>query len=568
MEIKEPETVSGGKDPKEHFVVKGLCCMTLEKHRKSSLNEGFATDNLDIVESYLDSRPASPDSFAKLLPEALDGSLTFLGQAEAKLLVLPSAPYIYGGVASLTTFAYGFNAGIIAVAIPTIEKAWGLQKNSYSLTFIVTSMLAGAVVGSFLPSWIGSDRIGRKSMIMITNLILIAGALGSFSSQNSGQLIASRTITGLGIGLGSIMPGLYITEMSPSSIRGFLGILNQFSGFAGIILSYCVGLIFSEDHWQRMFLLAGSMALLAWILTALVLVESPRWLISHGYTQDAMKHLDKIYGRSNGNHSSEEFEKIFAHLSRPKEETKSTLSRPVLLKIVALQLIQQAAGSGFVTYYSATIFRSWGLDGKSSTLATVLSALPQLLVFAAVAKWADSLGRRKLLLISEAAMGLVLFYLSAVTMFVRHEEGIIVHWQAGLVFIGLAGHRLAYALGLAPVPTVLIAEILPFSLRSHGLAVALTLNWSLNFLITSAIPLIATLISLSWIYFAMALFSAASFVYISRNISETRGVLLEASEEVHKPADPNSRRTAFTSIHLDSKPLEAPKIQDLLQKNN
>ena len=160
------------------------------------------------------------------MPEALDGPLTFIEESERKPLVLPFTPYIYGGVASLTTFAYGFNSGIIAVVITTIEKEWGLKDNYYAVTFIVTSMLAGAVLGSLLPGWIGSDRIGRKSMILVTNFILIAGALGSFLSQNVGQLIFARTVVGLGIGMGSIMPGLYITEMSPSSIRGFLGILN------------------------------------------------------------------------------------------------------------------------------------------------------------------------------------------------------------------------------------------------------------------------------------------------------------------------------------------------------
>ena len=529
--------------------------MPSETHRKNFFTEESKAEN------YADSRPSSPDSFAKLLPEALDGPLTFIEESERKPLVLPFTPYIYGGVASLTTFAYGFNSGIIAVVITTIEKEWGLKDNYYAVTFIVTSMLAGAVLGSLLPGWIGSDRIGRKSMILVTNFILIAGALGSFLSQNVGQLIFARTVVGLGIGMGSIMPGLYITEMSPSSIRGFLGILNQFFGFVGIISSYCVGLIFSEEHWRRMFLLAGLVALVSLVLSALILVESPRWLISHGFNQDAMKVLNKIYGRRNESHSSEEFETIYAHMSRPKEETKSTLPRNILFKIISLQLIQQAVGSGFVTYYSRGIFISWGLDRNSSTWATVLSAVPQLLVFMAVAKWADTLGRRRLLLISEAVMGIVLFYLSLVTMFVKHEEG-ITNWQAGLVFIGLAGHRFAYALGLAPVPTVLIAEILPFSLRSHGLAIALTLNWSLNFLFTTAIPLITQWVSLSWVYFVMAIFSVAAFFYISRNISETRGVLLEANEEAHMfpvmPTDPESRLTAFTSINIDSKPLEAP----------
>lgn len=518
---------------------------------------------VEDTEILIDSRPSSPDSLIKLLPEALDGPLAFIDTGiSRKPLVLPSQPYIYGSVAAMTTFAYGFNAGIISVVLAAIQKEWKLSSDSYSLTFIVSSMLAGAVLGSILPGFIGSDRIGRKPMLLITNVILLLGVLGSFLSRNPLQLILSRTVTGLGIGVGSIMPGLYITEMSPASIRGFLGILNQFSGFVGILASYCVGLIFSEAHWQRIFLLAGLMALAALIFSALVLPESPRWLISHGFNQEAMRVLEKIYGRHNGNHSTEEFEKIYAHLSRPQTSTKSQLPRKTLITIVALQFIQQAAGSGFVTYYSASIFQSWGLSARESTVATVLSALPQLLVFGVVAKWAEALGRRRLLLISEAAMALVLIYLSLITYLV--DPKLVSHMQAVLVFIGLASHRVAYALGLAPVPTVLIAEILPFSLRSHGLAVALTLNWFLNFMITSLIPLAASLNSLSTVYFVMAILSVLSFVYTSKNISETSGALLEATEEMHMfpvmPTDPKSRQTVFISISIDSKPLEPPRI--------
>lgn len=534
------------------------------KHSRVISPEVASNVNTLIVASPVDSRSSSPDSFTKLLSEALDGPVSFLDTGHPKKhLILPAAPYIYGGVAALTTYAYGFNAGIIAAVLSSVQTNWGLSKDSLEVTFIVSAMLAGAVLGSLLPGWIGSDRVGRKPMLLVTNVILLVGAMASFLSENAVQLIISRTIIGLGIGVGSIMPGLYITEMSPTSVRGFLGILNQFSGFIGIISSYCAGLIFSETHWQRMFLLAGLMALIALIASASVLPESPRWLISRGSNQEAIKVLEKIYGRHNDHHSTEEFEKIYAHLSRPQTSSaKSSLSRKTLFTIVALQLIQQAAGSGFVTYYSASIFRSWGLSPRESTIATVFSALPQLLVFGIVAKWAEALGRKRLLLISEAAMAGVLFYLSLVTYLVGPEK--VNHFQAGLVFIGLAGHRVAYALGLAPVPTVLIAEILPFSLRSHGLAVALTINWSLNFLITSLIPLAASANSLSVVYLSMGIFSLAAYYFVSNNISETRGVLLEANEEMHMfpvmPSDPDSRNQVFTSISIDSKALEPPKL--------
>lgn len=501
------------------------------------------------VDSLVDSRASSCDN---LILDNVD---------KTHILLLPAKPYIYGAVAASTTFAYGFNAGIISVNLSAIQKEWQLGRDSFSLTFIVSSMLAGAVLGCMLPGLIGSDRVGRKPMLLVTNVILFLAALGSFFSHSPGQMIATRAITGIGIGIGSIMPGLYITEMSPASIRGFLGILNQFAGFLGILASYAVGLVVSsESHWREMFLMAGATALIASLCTIVALPDSPRWLISHGFNQDAIRVLESIYGHRNGPHSKEEFEKIYAHLHLTKSnKTNKSLPRRTVFTIVALQLIQQAAGSGFVTYYSASIFRSWGLSPRESTAATVLSALPQLLVFGVVAKWAEVLGRKRLLLISEVAMAAVLVYLGLVTFLVGPK--MISHWQAGLVFIGLASHRVAYALGLAPVPTVLIAEILPFSLRSHGLAVALTLNWFLNFLITSLIPLAASFNSLSSVYFFMAFCSVISFIYTSRNIKETRGLLLDATEEVLMDTETRKLSSIFTSISIvDSKPSEIPRI--------
>ena len=101
----------------------------------------------------IDSRSSSPDSLAKLLPEALDGPSNFiepLGKT-SKPLKLPAKPYIFGAVAALTTFAYGFNAGIVAVVLPALQAQWKMTRDSFSSTFIVSSMLAGAVIGSILP---------------------------------------------------------------------------------------------------------------------------------------------------------------------------------------------------------------------------------------------------------------------------------------------------------------------------------------------------------------------------------------------------------------------------------
>lgn len=494
------------------------------------------------------------DSTTALLPEALDGPIAGADQPPLKL---PRAPYLFGVLAALTTFAYGFNTGIIAVALISIQQHWGLATNSATVTCIVSAMLAGAVVGSMLPGWFGTDTLGRKPMLLVTNGLLIAGAIGSAASTHVVTLIVARIVVGVGMGMASVLPGLYITEMSPASIRGLLGTLNQCAGYVGIVCSYCVGLLYVDASWMFGWgALVASGALLA---AAAILPESPRWLISRGRNQEALSVLSAVYGRHNGRHFTDEFAEIYARLSRPQSRTRLP-SRTTGI-IVALQVIQQAAASGFVTYYSAAIFRSWGLSPHRAILLTALSAMPQLLVFLVVARWADVWGRRRLLLTSEAAMMLVLFFLGVLSVCAPVRDGGRMAAPV-LVFIGLTAHRMAYALGLAPVPTVLIAEILPFSQRSRGLALALTLNWSLNLLVTSAIPTVAALQdSLAGVYFCLGFMALGGFFFIQRRVFETRGMLLEVVEEMHlfpvMPADPREREQ-LADILVGSRPLKPP----------
>lgn len=475
----------------------------------------------------------------KILPEMLDDLIqeNKLGKG-GRAVQLPYAPYIYGCIAAMTTFAYGFNAGIISVALLAIKTYLGVDAGSYTNSFLVSAMLAGAVLGSLVPGWLGSDRIGRKQMLFFINSLLIVGAVGSSLCIEPISFIMCRVIVGVGIGMASIIPGLYITEMSPTSIRGLLGIMNQFAGFLGIITSYCTGLMYHDHQWKWMLVWGAVVAFVALISSVFVLPESPRWLVSRGRNHEALTVLSQIYGTENGHHFTDEFTKMHSSISRSdstsspdNNASKSSLSVKTILTIVALQFIQQAAGAGFVTYYSVSIFRKWDLSERQALLWTIFSALPQLFVFVLVALKAETWGRRRMLLSSEAAMIGVLLFLSYTSYFMKPTTDFDT-FHAVLVFLGLAAHRVAYAIGLAPIPTVLIAEILPFSQRSRGLAMALTLNWTLNFVITSLIPLATgSSNSMGSVYLLMAIAIGFGFVYCYKNVQETRGVLLESIEK-------------------------------------
>lgn len=488
---------------------------------------------------------------------------------------LPWTPYMYAGVASLCTFAYGFNIGIIAVALLSIQRHW--SAGSLETAFIVSSMLAGAILGSVFATHEGA---GRKPMLLGSCALLAVGALASAFSPNVFVLIVSRFVVGIGVGVASIMPGLLITELSPATIRGQLGVFNQIAGFVGIVASYCVGLLMiwmagAEANISFMlFMSAAVIAAISFVLASMVLPESPRWLVKHGYNTDALSIVQNIYGPANVHQSLAEYAALAESHKNDSTSPKTALPWRLWWLVLGLQLAQQAAGSGFLTYYAAAIFRSWGLSAEAAVAATLLSALPQLALFLVSLRWGliETMGRKRLLLLSAGSVALVLAGLGVISLFGAQLMNLSPLLFAGLLVLGLTIHRVAYALGLAPVPTVLIAESVPFGHRSRVLSVALTLNWTLNFLLTTLIPSLAGddfSTNLGMIYLALAVAGVGGFIFISHFVKETRGLALEAAEEMHLVpvllVDPVKRSRIDISglAMMETKALKPPPIPQL-----
>ena len=85
------------------------------------------------------------------------------------------------------------------------------------------------------------------------------------------------------------MVPVYISEVSPPSVRGALGSLNQLSICIGILAALIAGLPLAADPgwWRQMFLLSVIPGGLLGALS-LIIPESPRWLYKQGDTAGAM----------------------------------------------------------------------------------------------------------------------------------------------------------------------------------------------------------------------------------------------------------------------------------------
>jgi MFS family permease len=88
----------------------------------------------------------------------------------------------------------------------------------------------------------------------------------------------------------------------------------------------------------------------------------------------------------------------------------------------------------------------------------------------------------------------------------------------------------AYALSLAPVTWVLIAEIFPNRIRGAAVSVAVSALWIACFILTFAFPWLqrsAGIAATFWIYAAICV---AGFAFVRAKVPETKGRSLEQIE--------------------------------------
>ncbi|XP_078442860.1 tonoplast monosaccharide transporter2 [Wolffia australiana] len=201
--------------------------------------------------------------------------------------------------ASIGNFLQGWDNATIAVAVLYIKREFSLENDPTMEGLIVAMSLVGAtVVTSF--SGALADGIGRRPMLMISSVLYFAGGLVMLWSPNVYVLLVARLIDGLGIGLVVTLVPIYISETSPSEIRGFLNTFPQFSGSSGMFLSYCMVFAMSlreNPDWRLMLGVLSIPSLLYSLLVVFFLPESPRWLVSKGRMLEAKRVLQRLRSR-------------------------------------------------------------------------------------------------------------------------------------------------------------------------------------------------------------------------------------------------------------------------------
>src|ERR671921_924860 len=311
--------------------------------------------------------------------------------------------YVVASVAALGGLLFGYDTGVISGALLFIGEDFELTP--FIEGFIVSSLLLGAMVGAGVSGAL-SDRLGRRTIILVAAVIFAVGAIGAALSQSVEVLIIFRFVLGLGVGTASALVPSYISESAPTDIRGSLSSLFQLAITIGILVAYLVNAVFAPvGDWRWPLGLAVVPALV--LLVGMYLMpETPRWLVSKGREAEARQVLERT-------RVGEEIESEIEEIHRVEEETREQAGyrellapwvRPMLVAGIGLAVFQQFVGINTVIYYAPTIIKSTGLANVASVLATVGIGVVNVLMTIVAILLIDRVGRKLLLFVGLAGM--------------------------------------------------------------------------------------------------------------------------------------------------------------------
>lgn len=435
-------------------------------------------------------------------------------------------------VAALGGLLFGYDTGVINGAIGPLKAHFSLnpRQEGWAMGCALLGCALGAIGAGPL-----SDRFGRKKALIVSAILFFISAVGTAIPRTLTAFILYRILGGLGVGAASLISPMYIAEISPARIRGRMVSINQFAIVSGFLVVYFVNYFIAlqgdaawneQSGWRWMF---GSESLpaLGLLILAFLVPESPRWLTKQGRTDEALHILSRVDGADYARAELAEIRETLAHEGGSLRQLFIPGMRIVLVIGVVLAVLQQVTGINVFLYFGTEIFKKMGAGTNAALLQTIIVGAVNLTFTVIAIRTVDRIGRRPLMIIGSAGMGVCLIAM-----------GLSAYLQTtGLwMLLFILGYIACFALSVGPVTWVILAEIFPTRVRGRAMAIATVCLWVANYIVSQTFPmmdenpwLVATFHRgfPFWLYGA---FCIVLLFFVRAYVPETKGKSLEQIE--------------------------------------
>ena len=440
-------------------------------------------------------------------------------------------------VAAMGGFLFGYDWVVIGGAKLFYEVYFSIEHIPWLQGWVMSSAILGCLIGVAISGSL-TDRFGRKTMFFVAALIFTLSAIGTGAVNTLNWFIFYRIFGGIGIGLASNISPMYISEISPPNIRGRFVSFYQLAVVLGILSAQLINWLIARPiipgenileswngqmAWRWMFWAETLPAVLFFILI-FIIPESPRWLVSKLKYDKAFDIFAKMKDRNFARIQLNEIKETIALTSERVSYAslfKGKTAKIVIIGIV-IAVLQQWCGINVIFNYAQEIFSAAGYAVSDMLFNIVITGVVNV-VFTFVGMYTvDRLGRRSLMILGTAGLSLIYALLGAGYFFKLEGVAMLL-----LVVLAIA----CYAMTLAPVTWVVIAEIFPTRIRAMAMGVSTFALWTACFILTYTFPLLNKGLGSYGTFWLYGLICITGLVFIIKNLPETKGKTLEEIEK-------------------------------------
>ncbi|EER01739.1 D-xylose-proton symporter, putative [Perkinsus marinus ATCC 50983] len=418
-------------------------------------------------------------------------------------------------------------------------------------SFFSAVFTLGALVGALAGGPI-AEPFGRRYALMVSSPISALSYLVIALANNAALLVVFRFIAGFGMGIGSFVTGVYISEIAPTHLRGVLGAANQLCYSFGALFVYGIALCTltsaGSSHpaatsgtfcdWRTLsyYCMIPSGLL---FFTMFLSPETPRWLATRGRLDEAKRSLVLIRGLPITDCQLDAEVGVLNELAAAngsgekgmlfKDRLRLLLCENTRQCIIACDIhsFTQFIGLNALAFYQTSFFQLAGLDNANVMALTVqlVTAVSNL----AACFLVDRLGRRPLILWSSLGMAVGQFLLGLFFYLDRDGTAGDLAWLPVLACYIV---QVAVATGVGPIRWMLSAELFPDEIRGMASSMATTANWLSAFIVIELLTPAVDGTSLQTVFWFFAAVGVALATFVWFLIPETKGKSLEEIQKI------------------------------------
>ena len=378
----------------------------------------------------------------------------------------------------------GLEVTIVGSIGPVLQNSQTLGLSAQEIGSAGSAYVIGAVIGALLFGWL-TDRFGRRLVFYLTLVVYLAGVLLSATSWDFWSFALFRAITGFGIGGEYAAINSAIDELIPANFRGRVDLIVNGSFWLGAAAGSGASILFLDPNilpinvgWRLGFAVGGVLGLGILLLRRYV-PESPRWLVTHGYSRRAEETVAEIEERVRSDTGSE--------LRKPEGQLKvhprknfgfalifwSMLGKYRARSVLALTLMiaQSFLFNAAFFSYGLVLTKFYGVPENQAGLYLLPLTLSNFMGPLLLGPLFDTVGRRTMITGTYAAGGIlliataILFGANALTAWTQ-----TIAWMA-VFFFSSAAASSAY---------LTASEIFPLETRALAIAIFYALGTAIG----------------------------------------------------------------------------------------